>query len=149
MASQYSVSTGTAALTASTARVMIELPTGSTKGLVVVGLEVTLSATSAGSCTVEWMTFATSGTATTTTPLKYGTDQGPAAIMGTVKINNTVAPGTLASGGLPSWECPLPGFYSLLQPLYREFYQPVSTNRCIRLTSTIACNARVDLFFEQ
>ncbi len=149
MATQYSVSTGTTALTANTAKVVIELPASSTAGLTVVGLEVTLSATTAGVCTVEWMTYATTGTGSTTTPLKWGTGQGANANVGTVKINHTAAPGTLASGGLPSWELPEPGYYSLLQPLYREMFQPASALRCLRLTSTLACNARVDLIFEQ
>lgn len=149
MAVQYTVPTGTVALTAATARVVMELPTGSSMGLSMIGLDITLSATAVGTCIAEWMTYATTGTATTVTPSKLGVDQGPAAMVGTVKVNHTVAPGTLAAGGLPNWILPLPGMYSIAAPLGREFYWPLSTLRCLRLTSTLTCNANVDVFFEQ
>jgi hypothetical protein len=142
------VPTGAVTLVAATAKVVCELPSGSTIGLLVIGLDVTLSATAVGTCVVEWMTYATTGTGTTVTPLKLGTGQGPAALTGTVKVNHTAAPGTLASGGLPSWVLPLPGMYSIAMPLGREFFWPVSTLRCLRLTSSLACSARVDVFFE-
>jgi hypothetical protein len=148
VATQYTVPTGTVALVAATAKVVLELPSSATIGLSLIGLDITLSATALGSCVAEWMTYATTGTATTVTPSKLGTDQGPAAITGTVKVNHTAAPGTLASGGLPSWILPLPGMYSMAFPLAREMYWPVSTLRCLRLTSTLACNAQVDVFFE-
>lgn len=148
MASQYTVPTGTVALVAATAKVVVELPSASTIGLTIIGLDITLSATAIGTCTMEWMTYATTGTGTTVTPSKMGTDQGPAALTGTVKVNHTAAPGTLAAGGLPNWILPLPGMYSMAYPLGREFYWPVSTLRCLRLTSTLACNANVDVFFE-
>jgi hypothetical protein len=146
---QYSVSTGTTTLTAPTGRVLVELPTGASMGLTVVGLEVFLSAASAGSCQVEWCTFVTTGVGTTVTANKFGTNQGPAAVMGTIKVNDTTLPGTIAASGLPSWVLPLPGSYSMLQPLYREMWQPVSTLRCIRVTSTVTCECRINVMFEQ
>jgi hypothetical protein len=148
VATQYTVPSGTVALVAATAKVVVELPAASTIGLTLIGLDVTLSATALGSCVVEWMTYATTGTGTTVTPSKLGTGQGAAALTGTVKVNHSTAPGTLASGGLPSWILPLPGMYSMAYPLGREMFWPVSTLRCLRLTSTLGCNARVDVFFE-
>jgi hypothetical protein len=148
MATQYVVPTGTVTLVAATAKVVVELPSSATYGLSLIGLDVTLSATALGTCIVEWMTYATTGTGTTVTPLKLGTGQGPVALTGTVKVNHSAAPGTLASGGLPSWILPLPGMYSMAMPLGREMFWPVSTLRCLRLTSTLACSARVDVFFE-
>jgi hypothetical protein len=148
MATQYTVPTGAVSLVAATAKVVLELPSAATIGLVVIGIDVTLSATAIGTCVVEWMSYATTGTGTTVTPSKLGIDQGPAAITGTVKINHTVAPGTLAAGTLPSWVLPLPGMYSIASPVGREFFWPASTLRCLRLTSSLACNAYVDVFFE-
>lgn len=148
MATQYTVPTGTVALVAATAKVVLELPSAATIGLSIIGIDITLSATAIGTCEAEWMTYATTGTGTTVTPSKLGIDQGPAAITGTVKVNHSAAPGTLASGGLPSWTLPLPGMYSIAMPLGREFYWPVSTLRCLRLTSSLSCNANVDVFFE-
>ena len=150
MASQYVVATGNIALVASTAKVVIEIPTGSTKDFEVSSLELSFSQfTPLGSCAVEWMTYATTGTGTTVTAAKYGKNQGPAAILGTVKINDTALPGTLATAGLPSWLLPLPGMYSVTLPYAREMYQPVSVLRCIQLTSTVATNVRVTLVIEQ
>jgi hypothetical protein len=149
VATQYSVSTQSVALVAATAKTCIELPSSSTAGITIIGLEVSFSAAAAGSCVVEWGTFATTGTGTTVTPLKYGTGQGVAANVGTVKIADTVEVTTFAAATLPSWVIPLPGMYSILFPAGREFFQPASINRCLRLTSTLACNTRINLFFEQ
>ncbi len=146
---QYVVTNLTTSLAAATGKVIVELPTGSTAGLTVIGLEVYLDAAAPGSCVVEWCTYATTGTGTTVTATKWGSAQSPAAILGTVKINDSVLPGTIASAGLPSWILPLPGSYSLLQPLYREMWQPESTLRCIRVTSTLASNIRCNVIFEQ
>jgi hypothetical protein len=149
MATQYSVSTGSIALVAATAKTCIELPSNSTAGITIIGVEFSFSHTAAGSCVAEWGTFATTGTGTTVTPLKYGTGQGVAAIVGTVKIANTVEPATFAAATLPSWVIPLPGMYSVLYPAGRELFQPASINRCLRLTSVGAGNVRINLYFEQ
>ena len=148
MATQYSVSTGSVALVAATAKTCIEFPTGATVGATVIGLELSFSHTAAGSCVVEWGTYTTTGTGTTVTPLKYGTGQGVAAPVGTVKVANSAEPSGFAAGTLPSWVIPLPGMYSVLYPAGREFFQPASTNRCLRLTSVGAGNVRINRYFE-
>lgn len=149
MASQFSISTHSITMVANTAKTVMEIETGATMPIQIIGLEVMSAATAAGSLVVEWMTFVTTGTGTTVTPQKFGTDQSVAAIMGTCKINNTVEPGTLAVGTLPTFVIPLPGMYSILYPYGREFYQPISTKRCLRLTSTIASPTRTTVVFEQ
>lgn len=143
------IATGSIALVAGTAKTCIEVPTGSTAPFQTVGLEFSFSSTAAGSVVIEWGTYTTTGTGTTVTPAKYGMDQGPSAILGTVKINNTVEPAGFARGTLPSWVIPLPGMYSILYPYGRELYQPISTNRAIRLNSTLACNVHINLVIEQ
>lgn len=149
MATQYSVSTGAIALVAATAKTVIEIPTGATAPLTVIAMEMSFSITTAGSCVVEWGTYATTGTGTTVTAMKYGMDQGPAAILGTVKVADTVEPATFARGTLPHWIVPLPGMYSAFSPYARELYQPLSTLRAIRCTSTVAGNVSVNLVIEQ
>lgn len=149
MATQYFVSTGTVALVAATIKGCIEFPTSATAGATITGLDCTFSAASAGSVVVEWGTYTTTGTGTTVTPAKMGTGQGVAANVGTVKVNHSAAPAGFAAAALPSWVMPLPGMYSMSFPLYREMFQPASVLRTIRVTSTVACNARLDLFFEQ
>jgi hypothetical protein len=149
MATQYSISTGTIALVAATAKTCIEIPSGSTAPLTVIALELSFSHTAASSVVVEWGTFTTTGTGTTVTAFKYGMDQGPVAIVGTVKIADTVEPAGFARGTLPSWVFPLPGMYSAFHPYAREMYQPVSTNRALRLTAVGAGNVHINLVFEQ
>jgi hypothetical protein len=149
MACQFVIATQSIALTAAANKTIIEVPTGSTMDFDVIGLELSFSAASAGSCVVEWGTFTTTGTGTTVTAAKFGKNQGPAAILGTVKINDTAEPSGFAAAGLPSWVLPLPGMYSVLLPYAREMYQPVSVNRCLRVNSTVACNVRANLFIEQ
>lgn len=149
MATQYSVSTGSIALVAATAKTVIELPSSASAGITIIGIEFSFSHTTASSCVAEWGTFATTGTGTTVTPLKYGTGQGVAANVGTVKIANTVEPATFLSATLPSWIIPLPGMYSVLYPSGRELFQPASVNRCLRLTAVAAGNVRINLYFEQ
>jgi len=148
MATQYSINTQSITLVAATAKTCIEIPSSASAGFVVVGLEMSCSVTAAGSIVVEWGTYTTTGTGTTVTPQKYGTDQGVAANLGTVKINDTVEPSGFAAGTLPSWVIPLPGMYSILYPSGREFFQPVSTNRALRCTSTLAGNVRLNLVVE-
>jgi hypothetical protein len=149
VATQFIIPTGSVALTAAANKTIIEIPTGATASFVVIALEVSFSATAAGSCVVEWGTFTGTGTGTTVTAQKYGMDQGQTAILGTVKIADSVEPSGFAAGSLPSWVIPLPGMYSILLPSAREFFQPISVNRCIRVNSTLACNIRCNLVIEQ
>ncbi len=149
MANLFNVSTHSVTLVANTAKTVMELPTSATVPLTIVGLEVMSAATAAGSLVLEWGTFTTTGTGTTVTPQKWGTDQSIAAITGTVKIANTVEPSGFAVGTLPSWVIPLPGMYSILYPYGRVLYQPISVNRAFRVTSTQASPCRVNVIFEQ
>jgi hypothetical protein len=149
MATQYVIATGTMALSGTVPKTVIEIPTGATAPFIVVGLEVVFDTVTPGSCVTEWGTYATTGTGTTVTPLLYGCDQGPAAILGTVKINDSAEPATFARGTLPSWLIPLPGMYSTLTPYTREFYRPVSTLTALRLTASTATNVFVNLVIEQ
>jgi hypothetical protein len=150
VAAQYLIPTGVQALVAATAKTVIECPTGSTADFTVVGIEFSFSAAAAGSAVCEWGTYTTSSTsATTITAQKYGTNQGPVANLGTVKIAFVNEPTTFVRGVLPLWIIPLPGMYSAFFPQGREFYRPVSTLSAIRITSTLACNVSVNLIIEQ
>lgn len=149
MAAQFVVATGAVALVAATPKTLIEIPTGAGQDFTVFGLEISFSAAAAGSCVVEWGTYATTGAGTTVTAAKYGTNQTVAAALGTVKIADTGEPTTFARGSLHGWIIPLPGMYSAFLPQPREFYRPASTLTALRLTSTLACNAWVNLMVEQ
>jgi hypothetical protein len=147
MATQYLISTGSATMVAATAKTLIECPSGSTMPFVTYKMEITSGAAAAGTLTMSWCTFVTTGTGTTITPAKWGTDQSVAAIMGTVKIIDTVEPATVVV--LTTLLIPLPGMYSIIDPFGRETYQPISTNRCLRATSTLASPVAINLYIEQ
>jgi hypothetical protein len=149
MATQYVISTGSVTLVAATAKTCIEIPTASSLPFLVIGLEVMSAATAAGTLIVEWGTYTVTGTGTTITPQKLGVDQSVAATLGTVKIIDTVEPTSFAVGTLPTWVIPLPGMYSILYPYGREMYQPVSALRALRVTSSLASPARINLYIEQ
>lgn len=147
MANQFVVSSGSVTLVAATAKTCIELPTSATTPIVITALEVMSAATAAGSLVVEWGTYTTTGTGTTVTPQKWGPDQSIAAIVGTVKVADSVEPAGFAAIQ-PSLVIPLPGMYSVIYPFGREFYQPVSTLRALRVNSTLASPVRLNVYFE-
>jgi hypothetical protein len=149
MANQYNISTGSMTVVANTAKTIIEIPTSASSPLLIIGLEIMSAATAAGSLVVEYGTYTTTGTGTTVTPNRLGIDQSVAAVLGTVKIIDTVEPAGFAVGTLPSWTIPLPGMYSILYPYGREIYQPISTLRAFRVTSTLASPVRMNLVIEQ
>jgi hypothetical protein len=147
VATQYSV-TSVVTLVASTAKTAMELPTSATAGITIVSFEVMSAATAAGSLTVEWGTYTTTGTGTTYTPGKWGTGQGVAANTGTIKVAHTAEPAGFTVGSNPVWIIPLPGMYSAFYPFGREPFVPASTLRAFRLTGTQAGAHRVTVVFE-
>lgn len=149
VANQFSISTGSVTTVAATAKTVIEIPSSATAPFSVIGLEIMSAATAAGTLIVEWGTFTTTGTGTTVTPQKWGADQSVAMIVGTVKVANSVEPSGFAVGTLPNWIIPLPGMYSILYPYGREMYQPISVNRALRVTSSLASPVRITLTVEQ
>jgi hypothetical protein len=148
MANQFVIATGSVTLVAATPKTCIEIPTSATSPIVVYALEVMSAATAAGTLIVEWGTFTTTGTGTTVTPQKWGADQSIAALVGTVKIADSVEPAGFAVGTLSNLVIPLPGMYSVIYPFGREMYQPISVNRAIRVNSSLASPVRINLYIE-
>lgn len=149
MANQFVITSGSVTLVANTAKTCIEIPSSATQAFCVVCMEIMSACTAAGSLVVEWGTYTTTGTGTTVTPQKWGTDQSVAAILGTVKVADSAEPAGFAVGTLPTWVVPLPGMYSIIYPYGREFYQPISTLRALRVNSTQAFPVRINLVVEQ
>lgn len=148
MALQYLIPTGAITMVANTIKTAIECPASAVAPYVVYKMEVSSQATVAGFITISWWTYGTTGTGTTVTPQKWGVDQSVAAIMGTVKVADSVEPtGTLTL--LSTLYLPLPGMYSIVDPFGREGYVPPSQLRCLRLTSSVASPAAVNLYIEQ
>jgi hypothetical protein len=154
MATQYSISTGAMTYVATTAKTAIELQSSATAGITIIGMELCFGMAAASSALVEWGTYTATSTGTAVTPLKYGTGQGVAMNVAVCKVNCTVEPTVFTVGTLPTWRIPLPGMYSILYPLGREFFQPASVNRALRITMAAVGTApgnevRVNLYVEQ
>jgi hypothetical protein len=134
------------ALTAATAKTILELPTGSTLDLDIDEVFIGFDTTTAGNAVIEWGTFTTTGTGTALTPQPYGENR-VASLLSGAKIADTVEPtgfsqGTLGGTIRPSIFLPLPGYYAWQAALEQELYVPASTNYALRLTSSVTCNTR-------
>lgn len=147
MAVQYVITTGSTALTAATAKTMIEVTSTANVPPEWIACEITFNGTSstATPVTVDFCTYAATGTGTAYTPKRFGSAAGTAA--STVKINDTVEPTTPTI--LFSWFVPPTSGITYQWPLGRELFQPTSTIQGIRLTAPAAVNAIVNLSLEE
>jgi hypothetical protein len=146
---QYVVSTSNIALSAATAKTVIEGVTdASGPPPEWVGVDITFDGVTASAVPVrvDFCTYAATGTGTTQTPKKLGAALGTAR--STWKVNDTVEPTTPVI--LYSWYIPpTSGLIGYLWPLGRELLHPLSTVQGIRLTAPAAVNAIVNLVFEE
>lgn len=148
MAEQYLVTVSGLSLSAATAKTAIELATGATIDNVWIGFDVSFNGVTATNVPVllELISSTATGTGTAYTPNRIGANQGRAAL--------TTAKHSLSAEGasptvLASWYVPPTSGFSYLFPLGREFGQPVSAFRGIRLTAPNAVSAAVNLWFEE
>jgi hypothetical protein len=91
--------------------------------------------------------YATTGTGTTYTPLKYNGEGQARASLCTAKVNNTVEPGTPVA--VECWYVPNTAGQFWQLPLGREMYVPPSTLLGIRVTSAAAVNCAANKAFEE
>lgn len=147
MTVQYMVSTGSTALTAATAKTMIELTTTANVPVEWIACDITFNGTSSTAVpvTVDFCTYAATGTGTAATIRRAGQAVGTSAT--TAKINDTVEPTTPTV--LFSWFIPPTSGVQYVWPLGRELFQSVSTVQGIRLTAPAAVNAIVNLVYEE
>ena len=147
MTVQYVVTTGSTALTAATAKTMIELSTTANVPCEWIGADITFNGVTATAVpvTVDFCTYAATGTGTAYTPKRGGQAVGTAQT--TAKINDTVEPTTPVV--LFSWFIPPTSGVMYQWPLGRELFHNVSTLQGIRLTAPAAVNATVNLWFEE
>lgn len=147
MAVQYVISTGSTALVAATPKTLIELTSTANVPPEWISCDITFNGVSASAVpvTVDFCTYAATGTGTAYVPKKFGQAVGVAAT--TVKINDTVEPTTPTV--LFSWFIPPTSGVMYQWPLGRELFQPVSTIQGIRLTAPAAVNAIVTLTIEE
>lgn len=148
MAVQYVITTGSTALTAATAKTMIEGTTDANGPPPEwIALDITFNGTTATAVpvTVDFCTYAATGTGTAYTPKKFGQAVGVAR--STWKINDTVEPTTPVV--LFSWFIPPTSGITYQWPLARELFHPISTVQGIRLTAPAGVNAIVNLTIEE
>jgi hypothetical protein len=105
------------------------------------------ASTAAAAIKVELVRYATTGTGTTYTPLKYNGEGQARASLCTAKVNNTVEPGTPVA--VECWYVPNTAGQFWQLPLGREMYVPPSTLLGIRVTSAAAVNCAANMAFEE
>lgn len=131
------------ALTAATAKTILELPTILNVPILVDEIFIGSKASAAGDMLMEFGTFTTTGTGTALTPKPSGSDQG-ASKLTTGKIANTVEPtgfsaGTMGTTLQPCINWPLPGYFAWQAQSAKEYYViDTPINFGVRLTSSIA-----------
>jgi hypothetical protein len=151
MAEVYGVTTGIQtpiALAAATAKTVIEISAPSTSTCRVIQASVSFDASvAAAGIKVEVVRYATTGTGTTYTPLKYNGEGQARAALCTAKTNDTVEPGTPIS--IEGWFVPNTAGQFWQLPLGRELYVPASTFLGLRVTSAAIVNCAANLLFEE
>lgn len=147
MATQYMLNAGATALTAATAKTLIEVTSTANVPPLWIAFDVTFDGVTATNVPVrvDICTYAATGTGTAQTPRRIGSTIGTAA--STAKINDTVEPTTPTV--IASWYVPPTSGFSYQYPLGRELMQAVSTVMGIRLTAPAAVNALVNLTIEE
>lgn len=149
MSVQYSVTSGLTALSAATAKTLIEMNPDSSTPAELIALTVSssyLTVATPASLLVELGTATGTGTGTSFTAKRMGAAQGTADT--TCKINDTVEPSSITV--LHAWDLVLPGDrLDYIWPLGREFMLQASTFNVIRLTASAALSARVTAWFEE
>jgi hypothetical protein len=141
---KYYIAWNSVALTAATAKTILELPTPSGAEIELCELMFGFDDTSAGNVKVEFGTFTTTGTGTAATPQKF-TQTSQASAVTAAKVNDTVEPtgfsqGTLGGAMYPGLLLPLPLILPFQWPLNEGLTIPVSINFGIRLTASVATN---------
>lgn len=154
MPTTYYAAWTSVALSAATAKTILELPTAANRGMVLKELVVGIDVTTAGNLKIEMGTFTTTGTGTALTPQKWGGDRNIDSGLSSPKIADTVEPsgfsqGTLGGTIYPAIVVPLPAIPFFQWPLDDEFVVAESLNFAIRLTSSVAGNTMGWLRWEE
>lgn len=147
MATQYSVSTGSTALTAATAKTIIEGSSTANVPPEWIAVDISFDGVTATATPVrvDFCTYSATGTGTTYTPKRLGQAVGTAA--STWKINDTGEPSTPTI--LFSWFIPPTSGIFYQWPLGRELFHPVSTVQGIRCTAPAGVNVICNLLIEE
>jgi hypothetical protein len=149
MAKVYTVTTGSVALAAATAKTVAETTTTAATTLIWVSFDVTFDGTNAAATPVkvEIVSYTGASTGTAFTLLKGNGEAQNVAATSTAKINDTVEPTTPTVRR--TYFVPPTSGVTWQFPLGREVvYQPVSTIYGIRCTAAATVNVAVNLDVE-
>lgn len=148
MARKYSVTTGSVALAAATAKTVVEISTGAGVLVEIIQLDITFNGVTATAVpvTVDFIR-ATTGVGTAFTPVPVGKERGVAQC--TAKINDTTEPTAVTVLG-SIFVPPTSGLVGYQFPLGREIYSLVASEMFgIRLTAPAAVTALVNATIEE
>lgn len=143
-ADKFYIAWNAVALSAGTAKTILELPTPANVQIELAELFLGFDASSAGSVKIEFGTFTTTGTGTAATPQLFSYGTVTSGVTG-AKVADTVEPtgftqGTLGGTLYPGLLVPLPMYVPFQWPLDEGLEVPQSIKFGIRLTASIACN---------
>lgn len=149
MARVYSVTTGIGtpiALSAGVAKTVIEIASSVQTDIVQAAVSFDASVPAAG-IKVELVRYATTGTGTAYTPLKYNAAAQSQAATATAKTNDTVEPSTPTV--IECWYVPNTAGQFWQLPLGREVALVAGALIGLRITSAAAVNCSANLLFEE
>lgn len=150
MGAQYVITTGLTALTAATAKTMVEVFPGANVPVTLKQLGVSSSYLTAGTpitCLVEIGTVTATGTGTGATANKWGIGAG--AIAATCKVNDTVEPSGFSAIYGVELVFPAGPWEPIQFPLGSEPVFAISTKYAIRLTASAAASVIVNAVLEE
>jgi hypothetical protein len=150
MTAQFAVTTGLTALTAATAKTLIEINPDASTPAELIALTVSssyLTTATPLALVVELGTATGTGTGTAATVKRAG--QAVGTQRSTVKVNDTVEPAGFSA--VHVWDLVLPGDrLDYIWPLGREYFLGVSTFNAIRLTAPVGTpSIRATAWFEE
>ena len=154
MPATYYIAWDSTALSAATAKTILELPTPANTSIEILELVIGCDVSAAGILNIQWGTFATTGTGTAATPQKWQGDRTIDSAVTAAKIKDTVEPATFTQGTAgaalyPGVLVPTPCLPFFQWPLGREFSIAESINFGIRLTSSVAGNTSGWIVWEE
>lgn len=143
---QYYIATPKIAITAATAKTLLELPVPANCSPQIEELIIGCDVSSAGNMLIEFGTYATAGSGgTAATPQKWRGDRSIDSAITGARYGDTTEPATFSQGTAGSlWPAiliPLPMYFPFQWPLDHELAIAESTNFGIRVTSSVTGNA--------
>lgn len=144
----YMIDAPAVALSAATAKTLLEVATPSTSTARIVDITFGCDAAVSGTLKVELLNCSATGSGSAYTLKRVNGDAQNRAALTTGKLNSGEPTVTNVLKTWPPMALP-GGPFEIQLPLGREIYLPVSTIYAVRLTSSTACNGYANLQIEE